>query len=287
MRFYLGVSVWGNIGYLIKGVAWWGRVKVARFFLCYPYLRWSERTLWRTLNQLRLCAERVGFGLDSGAFVGQVKLNRKKTPPTLMDYAAFLKDYGGLFELATSWDYGDADESLRAFLKLRDMGLRVMPVWRLGDDPKLLRLYCRETPTGWVAIGGFGMLGRHNAKMTPLFAALKELIDAIKVEFPDVKFHALGCGLNTTLLRLWQPDSADSTTPLQSQRYGLLIHIKDGQVRRTWYRNLKPDDLPDGVEMLKFKVDSKLRSVVHAWCALKVAEHINLKGAIDFGTDEQ
>jgi len=25
---------------------------------------------------------------------------------------------------------------------------------------------------------------------------------------------------------------------------------------------------------------------VHAWCALKVAEHINLKGAIDFGTDE-
>ena len=275
MRFYLGVSVWGSVRYLVAGASLFGKPLIARFFLCYPYLAWSEQTLMRVLNQLRMCGQRVYFGLDSGGFVGQVKLNRNRHF-NFEGYKGFLKEFGGLFEICLSWDYGDEKECWRAFQSLIANGLKVTPVWKLGEDPALLRVYAKETPTGWVAIGGFGLLGRHNAKMSKLFETLRMMVMRIKDECPQVSFHALGCGLNLTLLRIWVPDSADSTTPLQSQRYGLLVHIKDGKVARTWYRNLTQTDLPEGVSLAKFRMDSKLRSVVHAWCALKVTELINL-----------
>jgi len=283
MRFYLGVSVWGSARYLAEAVAKFNdKPLVARFFLCFPYLSWSDKTLIRTLGLLRSCGQQVMFGLDSGGFVQQVKLKNRRKNFSLENYKGFLKDWGRQFEMCLSWDYGDERECWRAFKTLISSGFKVTPVWKLGDNPQLLIEYVKETPTEFVAVGGFGMLGRHNAKMSELFWALRDLIGKAKETRPEVKFHALGCGFNTTLLKVWVPESADSTTPLQSQRYGLLVHIRNGKVVRTWYRQLRDEDLPSGVCLSEFKANSRLRSVVTAWCALKVTELINLSPTLPF-----
>jgi len=271
------VSVWGSIKALREAKERWRLdLPLLRFFLCFPYLNWSTRTTLRVLNELRLLGQEVRLGLDSGGFVQRVKLPRHRTSPTLIDYEAFLREWVSEFEFITAWDYAqDWRQTLTAFHWLANKGHPVTPVWHLGEPFDLLRLYAAETPTGWVAIGGFGQLREANARAKPLFIALKQAIDHVKDEFPDVQFHALGVGFNTTLMSIWQPDSADSTTPLISLRYGWLIAIKEGDLVRLRLKDVTPDLLPDGINLNDFHHLPPIRTIVTAYWALKVCANLN------------
>lgn len=271
--FYLTVSVWGSVRQLQEAANRFGRVKIARFFVTYPYLAFSKQTTVRVLSGLRQVADEVEFALDSGGFVGVVKLNRSVKEPSLVSYACFLRQWGHLFNFALSWDYGDPTQCYEHFKFLTRQGLNVVPVWHIGDPPDLLTDYCKVSE--WVAIGGFGRFGRHNAKLELLFINLATLLTDMAQRF-GTKFHALGVGFNTTLLKIWQPDSADSTTPLQSQRYGWLITVKDDKILRKRFTELTDDLLP--VPVNEFMTNSRLRTIVVAHAALKVTELLNLKG---------
>ncbi len=282
------MSVWGTVTYLLEAAERYGQVNLARFFLCYPYLSWSPRTIERVLSALSATAKTVRLGLDSGGFVGRVKLPRDQRA-TIYNYAAFLRDYGELFDLVLNWDYGLPSDNYKAFKMLASQGLKITPVWRLGDPPSYLSAYVEETPSRWVAIGGFGMLSRHNARMRPLFNKLIALVEAIKTNHPDVKFHALGCGFNTTLLSCWIPDSADSTTPLQAQRYRLLICVRNGAPARVAYPNLTQNDLPPNITLKEFFNNPRARTIVHAYWALRVTEFLNkhgLRSVLQFAVDD-
>lgn len=271
--FYLTVSVWGSVSQLKEAAEKFGRVNLARFFVTYPYLIYSPQTFNRVIADLKATAKTVSFGLDSGGFVEKVKLDRNRPNPTVINYACFLKAHGGLFDIALSWDFGDANQCWEAFQFLTRQNLKVTPVWHIGDPPDLLTDYCKKSE--WVAVGGFGLLGRHNAKMTALFTHLAALLSHHKERF-GTKFHGLGVGFNQTLLTVWSPDSADSTTPLQCLRYGYLVTVKDDKIIRKWFKELTPDLLP--VPLEDFKRLPKLRTLVVAHAALKVTELLNLIG---------
>lgn len=272
--FYLTVSVWGSPKLLKEASETFGRVKLARFFVTYPYLVYGKPTLNRVISELRQSAEKVTFALDSGGFVQRVKLNRSKPEPTLINYACFLRQHGDLFDFCLSWDFGDPTACYEAFQFLRKQDLRVVPVWHLGEPIDLLKDYCRLSEL--VAIGGFGALGRHNAKMELLFSLVAGHLIELNERFGTM-FHGLGVGFNETLLRLWLPNSADSTTPIQCQRYGYLVYPdRDGLIKRKWFRELTQDDLP--VPLNDFLTNSRLRSLVVSHMALKTTEILNLKG---------
>ncbi len=280
MRFYLGVSVWGDTTRIAETAARWGRVKEAAFLLTYPYLAWSEQTFYRVIGALRGVADTVHFMLDSGGFIGQPKLPRdKSTHFNPYTYSQFLQRWGEMFDLCLAWDVADLPTTIYWYKAFIRNGIKVTPVWHYGEDWDVLRYYCETTPSGWVAIGGFGGLGPVAKHIGERWWEMLAPLNAIKAEYRGVGFHALGLGFNRHAFEWFVPDSTDSTTPF-SWRFKYLVVIDRGKIKRVRFERMTEEWLPPGVTLSQFRSIPKYQAYTCCWWALRIGEAVNT-GALD------
>ncbi len=277
MTFYLSVPVWGTVSDLAKAAELWGRVPFAGYLLTYPYLAWSKETLYRVVTQLAGTADNVALMLDSGGFIaGTPKLPRDKSKQfTPLSYLAFVKRYAPLFTHCLSWDNPqDAAETYRYYTMFLKQGVPVTPVWHIGEGLDLLEFYAQTSPTGWLAIGGFGSFKGKDKRRAALLNALATRLEIVRNRH-QVQIHCLGLGFNKEVLSRFQPDAADSTAPL-SWRYGYLVTLRDNKITRVPFSKISPSDLPPGMTVEQFHQRAKNRVLAACYWALRINAYLNL-----------
>lgn len=173
-------------------------------------------SFWYKRNALRGMQLTDDFFLDSGAFSAftQDKVIQVE------DYAAFLDEVKDDVTVASSLDViGDADASFTTYMRLRDMGAEVIPVFHIGDDFKYLVEYLRMG-CPYIALGG--MVGKAST-------VLQVWLDKVWSEYltddtglPTTKAHGFGLTVGRLLERYpWY--TADSTTWLNGTRFGTAL----------------------------------------------------------------
>jgi len=267
--FWHAINGWGDPILLLRAAKLWGKVKIARYLVSFPFFKRkrSDRTAF-LLSILRETAEKVEVALDCGSVIwsSAVLLGFHASP---MLYYSFAKRHARRFSLIFAYDNpASATDSYRLFREGVAQRLKVTPVWHLGEPESLLFTYAKETPSGWVAIGGF----RSPSKASKHASYLRELVTKVK-EF-GVKVHGLGAGIQPSL-DIVPLDSTDSRSLFASRAYATPVLIRQGKpVMLKSFKEVGEDDLPEGTSLEDLEKPA-LRSLITAYWALQLNQFLN------------
>jgi len=139
------------------------------------------------------------YFLDSGAFSAW----KSGKVISLDDYCSFLKERGDQVTTYAALDViGDAEASLKNYLKMRERGLDPLPAFHEGEDLSYLQEYAKHT--NYIGLGNIALC---NKKQRHKF------MDRVFSMFPnpaEVGFHGYGV-TDPDLLRAYPWKTADST----------------------------------------------------------------------------
>lgn len=181
--------------------------------IAYPFLRGNAIKLTRTYRHMidNLC-------LDSGAY----SVFTKKVNISITEYLAYIKRYGHLFTTVFTLDdrFDDPDHNLRNqnYLEdgLKDKTWKPVPCIHDGGDPLgEIKMYV-DQGHDYIALGSLGIRKKIDAKV----------LEATKIQFPNVKFHLFG-SLNRETLFKYKPYSADASSWAQEAAQGNIYYWDD------------------------------------------------------------
>lgn len=233
--------------------------------VAFPYFTNYVKNFFKDLdpNTFRLI-------IDSGAY--SVYNSNKKVD--MNDYITFLKD------IPKQWDFkavqldvfGDAKKTYDNLKFMLDKGLDVMPVFTRGD--KLERLEEYYTYTDYIMFGGI-VVGGQNINYIKWFCEKNK----------GRKAHWLGFN-NTKFIRYFKPESVDSSTVWNGQRFGRLDlyngHGTFYSLRRIDFINAPDSKAITLLKKLKFYDEINKLQKSEAWKGSQYYEDKKLRGLSGF-----
>lgn len=182
--------------------------------------------------------------IDSGAFTAA----SKGYVIRLEEYAAYLRDYAGLWDTAVTLDViGDPVASRKNTLKLHGMGIPVMPVFTRGESITEFDAMVRDS--GYVCVGGSG--GMSQKALVSRIAHLQQRAAEL-----GGGIHALGLGSISGILAA-APYSADASNAAGGFQYGS-VTVFNG-------KRLFPVQVRDRVELKKNLPLMRAHDLPAAW----------------------
>ncbi len=157
----------------------------------------------------------IDFFLDSGAYSAMtcgVTIN-------IDEYIAFIRENEEKLTMYANLDViGNEEASFRNWQYMREQGLKPVPVFHIGSDPKFLKHYMSKVD--YIAVGGV-------ADMTPeqMLDNLDRLWSLYLTDshgVPNIKIHGFGI-TSMRLLNRYPWYSVDSTTWLRQAMYGSIM----------------------------------------------------------------
>jgi len=235
--------------------------------VAYPYLNADQGEL------IREHGDRTRFVLDSGAFTAW----RTGKPVVLDDYCRFIET-----TKIPIWRYfaldviGDPDGTRRNLDTMLQRGLKPIPVFTRGEDPKHLdELY---EVSDVVAVGGLvGTKGN------------KGFVKGIMRHVGDRKVHWLGF-TSPNYVKHFRPFMCDAANWENASRFGVLrLHMGGGHYKgfqRQTFANRPPDEAIRAVRRLGYdpNVLASEKSWRGTWSPLRL---LGAATAIDFVTEVQ
>lgn len=174
----------------------------------------------RSLCVRRPAGKRVVEGLNQ-AFLDSEDFNSY-----LQRYIDFVKEYGKTLSYCVTLDIpGSAEATWTLYRKFTSRGLKVMPVFHIGEDPSYLKKYLAETD--YIGLGGLVQMGSRHASLEFQRRTWRMLTD--DRGRPIAKVH----GFALTALRALETRpyySVDSSRAFTIARYGgILVPQKVGK----------------------------------------------------------
>jgi hypothetical protein len=176
--------------------------------------------------------------LDSGAFSAM----SQGVHIDIVDYIAFVKQNKSKIKVYANLDViGNAEATLRNQEIMEKAGLNPLPCYHYGEDKKWLQMYCEKYK--YFAIGG---MVPYTRKPDVLIKFLDNCFNII-MKYDKIKIHAFGIAGSLKLLLKYPFYSVDSTSWLQTAKFGQVIELKHAKVRdkktledKLWLKTSKP-----------------------------------------------
>ena len=217
--------------------------------VAFPYFKQQVIDIIKDLdpNEFRLI-------VDSGAFTAY----NTGRAIDIDEYCKFLKS------LPKDWNYhavqldvyGDPEQTYINFLKMKELGFDVMPVFTRGDTLERLEEFYQHTD--YIMFGGI-VVGGENKNYVKWFCENNK----------GRKAHWLGF-VNTDFIRKYKPESVDSSTVFGTQRFGWL-YIATGHgalptIHKTEFAKRPPQWVMDGLKKVGCTMnDIRLLGQKEAW----------------------
>jgi hypothetical protein len=176
--------------------------------------------------------------LDSGAFSAM----SQGVHIDIVDYIAFVKQNKSKLKVYANLDViGNAEATLKNQEIMEKAGLNPLPCFHYGEDKKYLQMYCEKYK--YFAIGG---MVPYTKKHDVLVKFLDNCFNII-MKYDKIKIHAFGIAGSMKLLLKYPFYSVDSTSWLQTAKFGKVIELKHAKVRnketledKLWLKTSKP-----------------------------------------------
>ncbi len=181
--------------------------------------------------------------MDSGAF-SSFTLGEKQD---LGAYCSFLKRWGKYIDHAAVLDViGSAEGTWENQLKMEERGVRPVPCFHYGEDPKWLVKYIERYD--YVALGG--MVPISTKDLIPWLDNIWENYLTDSEGMPVIKVH--GFGLTTfNLMERYPWYSVDSSSWLQSGGFGIILVMdEEGELFRISVSDRSPNMATKGAHYL-------------------------------------
>jgi len=184
--------------------------------------------------------------LDSGAFSAYTvgaKIN-------LDEYIQYIKDHK-VKTYANLDVIDDAEGSYKNYKYMVASGLKPIPVFHCGEDPKYLELYAKDCD--YIGLGGVVQLKNELKKLKHFFDLSFSIVK------DQAKIHGLGVN-NWELLQRYPFYSVDATSWHNPHRYGQHFNYAEGRLKRIDGRKINLYRFQDKTEQLDTAIKELLKA---------------------------